>query len=592
MRHPHDAKAGMNRPGSQMTKYCVLAATIAVAVALIAGILFGLLALFQLGVDQLHSPILAWDSWEYTRAPQSNRFDWLLSQHNEHRIVWARLASIFETDLAGIPPASSALLQSFLLTVTSIILLFFICKDNSLKPLSYILPWLSCSIVLLNPWQIENFGWEFQTPWILTNTLVLCSSLLISRSSTCGGSRVYLLLIASIIPWLSIFNTGQGLAVSASLCIAAAMTKRSLFITSTISTLLALIFYIKVLPYNKPAHHPGYGFNLAYFMDLIKGGPWIGAGFLSIACLLLIFVVSLNRRHDLKQYIWTDKKFTALALPAIFAILYTIMVTLSRSEFGIAQASSSRYLTHTLMLPISLILIASHLLSQNKNDCIEHTSRLASIQLVIPALSMIAVMTPPRYLLSNKVAPSFPVGWAAVKQNMGVGRSIFKCLATKHMIDKLGMNSSEPCASNLYPEPSLSSQYFSGDLPVKPAGWHRQLSKLTINPSAARTGTYVHGIDLQKKRDGFLDFAGWAFEYRDPAKIIFVVAKYSSGKEVVYAVNLLRPDVLKVHPNVPRETGFDLSVPIREGSTSLQQLLISGAKGSEVIWSSAKVQNF
>jgi hypothetical protein len=46
------------------------------------------------------------------REGSHNPLDWLLAQHNEHRIVWAKAISLVETNMFKLPPGQSALYQN------------------------------------------------------------------------------------------------------------------------------------------------------------------------------------------------------------------------------------------------------------------------------------------------------------------------------------------------------------------------------------------------------------------------------------------------------------------------------------------------
>jgi hypothetical protein len=318
-------------------------ATLVIMGLLVAGIAHGLVELLSLASAHWAEPNLFGDSFAFVQRGTSIG-NWLTAQHNEHRIVWAKAATLVETELLRIPPGQSALFQNLALILGSAGLWSALCqrllKRNDLRLITA----LSGLLILLNPWQYENFSWEFQTPWFLINSLVLLSSVLLSAPSS--GS-LFSIILAALVPWIALASTGQGLALAVAFTICSLLHSRKLGAVVMTSTASAGLVFFALLPYSKPLDHPELGFRFEYFLRAWLGGPWQG---LSLLCLIIATVM-------IKRYeVISRKKWAAILVPGLFSTLFAGMITLSRSGFSIEQANSSRYVTHSLLLALTAIL--------------------------------------------------------------------------------------------------------------------------------------------------------------------------------------------------------------------------------------------
>lgn len=563
-------------------------AIIAIALGLImaAAILHGLLIFGQLAIEQWQKPILFWDSWSFVQPSQGGKLLWLLQQHNEHRIVWAKLATLMETNLLGRPPASTALFQSLAFTVVNMFLLLGICKNLLHRPVNQTLTWLCCSLILINPWQAENLVWEFQSPWFFTNTLVLALSFAISLYAMSRSGQTALFLFVAFLPWISNFNSGQGLALSVVLCLVCAMLSAKLFIVAIFSSILSFICYFKMLIYSKPAYHPGIGFDIDYFSTLILGGPWQGMGLLGIAIVILVLVKQRKGMNFAVKNMLVNPVLISSLIPAMFAILFAIMTTLSRSGYGVAQASSERYVSHSLMLIISITLTASTWIEANVYSDSE-TNGLFRLDCILPVLTILTtLMSVPQ--IFSKQSSLYSAAWQSMRNNAEERRSAMRCIALTEAMAKQGLIIGKSCPLNLYPNANVPRLYFSNQLPVKPLGWHKQLAQQMINLSNLNYGSFKYVIDQKSLSPKFLSLRGWAFEAKRPKRDVFLVAKYLDSKSIVYPVDLARVDVQKVYPFTKKGTGFNLLIPLISRSSAIQQIIIAGNDGGEVIWSQGK----
>ena len=141
---------------------------------------FSIVNLIYLSLSHWYKPSLYADSYRFVE--QNNQFStkqWILSQHNEHRIVFSKLFVLFEEKILRIAPGQSSLFQNFALVLLSGGIWTLINKkffaDKNIRLISSI----SGLVILLHPWQWQNFVWEFQVPWFFTNVLVLLGTYLL-----------------------------------------------------------------------------------------------------------------------------------------------------------------------------------------------------------------------------------------------------------------------------------------------------------------------------------------------------------------------------------------------------------------------------
>jgi len=411
-------------------------------------------------------PILYWDSWTFVLRENSNLFKWILSQHNEHRIAWSRLSSIIETDVLKIPPTSTSIAQTFFLTVANIAILFFICRTVQKRKTELTLLWLGTSLVLVNPWQFLNFYWEFQTPWILANTMVLASTLFLCRYSVPGKLQhdgPLPLLVSAAIPWIAIYNSGQGFAISASFIVISFLVSKRLSAISLCSALAASFIYFRVLSYAKPAHHPPIHFDPVFYATELLGGEFTGAG---VVAIVLAFYLLMNY-NLLQLYNKITSLNPSLLLPGLFSIFFVLINTLSRSGLGLQQAKSSHYVSHTLMIVLSLIFITAFAL-ESLSLPETASKQLKKYNLISLVLVSTIIFAFPQSLSSGYLNQWRQGGDFYWKHSLN-----FQCEAAKTLYPHSDISLVSKCRTDQkWPTAEIRHQYFKGALPVKPLGWH------------------------------------------------------------------------------------------------------------------------
>jgi hypothetical protein len=460
-------------------------------VAMMAGgIIASLFLLARLAWWQLRRPVLTSDSWVFVDYDNHQLLQWLFSQHNEHRIVLAKLSTLIETRLFGLLPTSTALFQNLFLLLLSSGFLALCCHRLLTRRHNQLLTWLACTLVMVNPWHGENFAWEFQVPWFWTNSLVFAATLLL----VCWGQdispprRRMLLVAAAALPWAAIYSSGQGFALSISLCLVSLLMSRKLSAVLIGSTLLSSLVYFFILGYTRPAYHPPPMFNPDFFAKAILGGPWQG---LSIIVLTLGgYLILLGNQSFLKSdgrnsiAVSGSRRYLPALFPGIFALVFVSMITTSRSGFGLAQADNARYLTHTLLLAVSLIMLSA-IASDIQQSPLTSRSASPDIRSLFPSFIVILSTLFSFPQVVTRQAPLFKEAWTNVIVQRVMWVKTFRCIARKAKYNNASQVSAEvkhcnATLQNIHPGVlSIGLRYFSGKTVVKPSGWHSRLADET-----------------------------------------------------------------------------------------------------------------
>ena len=413
--------------------------------------------ILYLSIHQWNEPILFGDSWRFTeRITGRTETQYLLSQHNEHRIVFAKAATIVETKILKIPPTQTALLQTLILLLTSCGMWAYLCKKMLKIKTLWLITFLAGSALILNPWQYENLAWEFQTPWIFINTLTLFAAIILTFDKKYLSPLTSSLQDVSVatIPWIAIFSTGQGIALGLALSICSWANSRRLGMISLLSFGCALFSTYFLLGYQKPSFHPEYQFNPIYFFRILTGGAWQGL-------LILIIVSILGIAFKFRGIRIQFRMIGSALMPSFFSIIFAGMTTLSRSGLGIEQANSPRYVSHSLMLGLSCILIAA--ICSDKGQI-----NLKSLVLGPGVLTLIAFAS----LNTSNIIQEFNNQWTNARNFQGRNRSNFKCLGKKSSLIKMEIEHICPDGPH---HKDIALEYFKGNTAIKPQGWHKKI---------------------------------------------------------------------------------------------------------------------
>ena len=529
---------------------------------LLAGIAHGLIEIVGLAVAHWHQPTLFGDSFAFVQRSNGDLLGWLTAQHNEHRIVWAKAASLVETELLKLPPSQSALFQNLALIMGCAGLWSWLCSRLLHRPDLRVITALAGWLLLLNPWQYENLGWEFQTPWFLINALVLLGALLLSVP-TAGRSRPHWMptTLALLLPWIALSSTGQGLAVAVAFTACAWLHSRRLGALVSGSTTLAGLCFFVLLPYSKPAGHPELSFQLDYFLRAWLGGPWQG---LALLCVVIAAVLR-GRRQALARSAWP-----ALLKPGRVSLLFAGMITLSRAGFGLEQANSSRYLSHSLMLGLSSLLALALVDDRGRRG---PAPLLGGFLVLITGLGSF-----PQGLQAGGL--SYSGAWAEGRRWAELKRRRFICHAEQGALAAHNIRLIEPC-KEIHPRQRMVDRYFQNEWPVKTLGWHQELLR---GSAMSKRGDIAYQLDQAVADTKTVQLRGWSFVINDPGQPLYLLADYGTSEQLGLRINEPRRDVKRAHKLSSAAVGFNTALPRSHNNKPLRAVLIGTPTQSVQIW--------
>ena len=528
-------------------------------------IIFSFSKLLYFSILHWINPSLYADSYRLVEQNNSTSFfKYLFSQHNEHRIVFSKLSILFEEKILKISPGQSSIFQNLGLVLLSSGI-WTLININFFKNKNIILMTSISGIVLLfHPWQWQNFVWEFQVPWFFINALVLLGTLLLVRTYKLNY-KIHLRDITIVfLPWFSIFSTGQGIALAIALSISLIIKNIRLALISITSTFLSLLTYFYFLNYTKPGFHPSYNFDLRIFFGILFGGIWHG--------LFVLIIIAIVSYIFTRPYISKDKLITLL-FPSIFSIIFSFMTTLSRSEFGLRVAGSSRYTTHSLMMGLSAILLMGLIAESIKSTRYISFIGISTILITLGAF-------PQSLIFKNFRGDSFFKLWNKMYEFSLNNRKNFICIADKIAFQKKGIE----LFCDLGPHhKDLAPAYFKNQLIVKPIGWHKLQTVEALNnkKNSINIEYSLDKVNLLPNKD--LHITGWiiAKSINRSREDIFLVANYGDFKKISFQIENKK--------NREINSLFDKVIPAMFNNNYLKNLTIETRNSSKIIWNNNKL---
>ena len=555
---------------------------VSIILSLLGVITWSFFKLTLISYNHFLEPTLYADSYrlvEQNQNTDNSLLSWIFSQHNEHRITFSRLNSILEVNLLNLSPGQTGLLQNLLLVFLSsgiwtyLVQKFF--KDKSLK----IITSLSGILLLLHPWQWENFFWEFQVPWFFINVLVLFGTLLLVKSYKISkNNKNYIDLIFVIIPWLSIFSTGQGFAVAGALSISSFIKSKSLGFKVAISTGIASLIYFSILNYVRPLRHP-INFDFLFFFGMLFGGVWHGL-FILVFITFIIFVVTKPKIPN--------ELLAPIIFPTLFSIIFSVMTTLSRSHLGLAAALSYRYTTHTLMIGLSSILLLGFIAENKNKNFYKPSIGLATLIITLGSFPLITF----NENLPNFKKYSFSRMWQIMNNQKNQIKYYFLCTADKASFKK--KNIFLDCESTLpykYHK-NLGPEYFSNDLKVKPKGWHELHAVNSSNILKNKIAINYNLKEINLLASNKLKIKG-SVNTRSNLRgeeRFFIMANYGSSKrKIIKYQNIEFKDNYKNSSKIQLSIPFEEIIPLEFEGFYLSNISIETRNNSKIIFDANRI---
>jgi hypothetical protein len=277
----------------------------------------------------------------------------------------------------------------------------------------------------------------------------------------------------------------------------------------------------------------------------------------------------------------------AMTLPVLFSLIFAAMITLSRSAFGIDQANASRYVSHSLMLGLSLILALAYQLD---------SENIPSRSLAVGGFAVLvtALFSFPQRFIDGGI--SFENAWKEARQVAEKRRSNFACHAYQYALEKHGISFSKPCADLFKNQHDLISNYLDDRITSnRPLGWQEKIvhSPVQLNRSLPKRMIPKHNIDSITTDSASLTITGWAFTKASSSKNsepLFLIAYHGSQPFFASTADQPRPDVQKRWDLPQNRVGFEISIPLIFQNKPLSSIQLATSKNSWPLWENQRVK--
>jgi hypothetical protein len=280
----------------------------------------------------------------------------------------------------------------------------------------------------------------------------------------------------ALLPWVSIYTAGQGFAMAAALVLTCTLVSRRMTVVAFLSSALAVLSFYKILPLVESAHRGHYGFDPGFLFRLLSGGSWPGLGVIT-GMVLVMMVLDRAVRNE-QHLILHGPTAAILAMPGLFGLVYALLITLSRSGYGLDGASPSWYLVSLSLLPVSVILLASWIYATVTMQVSAANPQRPGLTSMLPHLVVVlATLFSFPQVFTGQGVP-YRQALAQVSYRRFELQKSMECVASNL---RKGGTAADPIESSEceIKDPAASEQYkyLSGKKPLKPSGWHLRLTK-------------------------------------------------------------------------------------------------------------------
>jgi len=325
-----------------------------------------------------YSPVPFWDTWDgyMYDAIKTTNGDWkeFFSSHNEHRIVISRL--LFFLNYYLLEGQFSVLVAINILMMAVSFLIFTCLSYKKLNEFNvYFICLSGCLLTFLS--QGQNVWWEFQNQFFLAQVIPLIS--FVSFASAIDDNyalkNLKILYFSVFFAALSVFTMGNGFIVLLMMIFLLFLIKsrnREKIITAFLAA-AAVIYIFTGKHIGKNSGTINFDMDgvincISYFLNYF-GSPfrhlvsfygsgtsaatWISMFFGGVFVLLFLFYFWLFIKNKTAhgRYALVSLCFVA------FLIFSSLLIALSRSAYGVEQASIERYTTPVLMGWVAMLLL-------------------------------------------------------------------------------------------------------------------------------------------------------------------------------------------------------------------------------------------
>jgi hypothetical protein len=318
-------------------------------------------------VRQTFSPVYYWDQYTVVNDLQHSNGVFHLSrlwaQHNEHRIVVGRIALL--ADLQFFQGRNASLLVEIYL-IQFVLALFFtwMCRHfGNFRGVALITVGGFFSYCMFCPLQIENFYWGFQVPYVFAGLAAAVSFACVvwHRAKVAEGKANWIswpLLFAFIAGFLAEYSLADGLIVWPVILwlgFTLRLAKRTRILSAVVGFIAVGLYFIG---YVTPPEHSNpwltirRPLSLAKYVTTYIASTWDSSlPSLStwptvselLTVLAVAFVLGTALRWLLVPSPAPDLLRAFLLANLLLTVTAAVLTSLGRLNFGLAQATTSRY---------------------------------------------------------------------------------------------------------------------------------------------------------------------------------------------------------------------------------------------------------
>lgn len=381
-----------------------------------------------------------WDQWEFVTIIQKHHqgaltFSDFFAQHNEHRILFPRLI-MFVLAVATKWNTGVEVAVNFLLAAGSFWFLYLMIRQTLKNELMVWTAAFVVSLILFSPAQYWNWLWGWQIAWFLNVLSVVVA--LWALSSWQQPKPVMKIIIAVSAAVIGTFSLASGIFIWL-VCLPLLWFSKDLrkFIMPWI-VLGAMVVGSYFAGYQDASHLPSKFSFLKHPLEFIEysfvliARPVVFLLSASIPTALIYLTMMIGlvwyavKRMPARRSLFLP--WLCLGLYALFAAGST---SVARFSFGVAQAYSSRYITLSSLVLISVCVVLIALATTE-----EHRS--FPRRLSITALALIVFLVEANWI-----------------QGISLMREHHNVLARAQHCARTATSAADPCLSDLYPNPEV-----------------------------------------------------------------------------------------------------------------------------------------
>ena len=515
-------------------------------------ILFGLLAIISpifLGflVWRYSVNVPFWDQWDtpgklIVEASQGNlTWEQLMRQHNESRTLFPNLVFL---NLARLTNWNTRfeMLVTFLLACLVSFNIYRLGKITLNNHWQHLVCFSLANLWIFSPKQYENWLWGFQGITFISIAAITTALIVIFSSLP----RVIKLIVSSVLSAIATFSFANGLLcwiiIFPALLLKLFPDKVSkIWLILGWLTIFSTIFTVYLHDYHQPSHSPSLSQVITHpllavnYYTALLGSPLFSQSLLDSqikgGVILIIFACFCG-------YLWQQRRNTQLInqffpwlLIGFYVLLSAGLITAGRMNLGTEFALSSRYITFSTYLLVTLIYLFAIVLSHVKHRVV---------------LGTIATLLTILLLLSYKNSLALGINlFTQIHYQRVYGKT---CLLTINVIED-----KECIAEYIYPEPDkLAKQAHKiNQLGLLQPRLIQNINWQLNNQKLSQENLLKHGefASLTRAKDNRYVASGWAFALSGQPSFDAVILAYQVSEQpqkafAIAPLNMKTEDIL------------------------------------------------